>query len=72
MTRARAVEYRITQQLLRRREEAGPAPRHRIVERLIALAAAGVAIALLGAVARELLWAVGACAVVVSLGIRDA
>ncbi len=72
MTSARAVEYRITQQLLRRRGRAGGAPRHRGVERLIALAATGVALAALGAVAPELLWAFGACAAVLALGIRDA
>ena len=71
MTSARAVEYRITQRLLHRREVAGDVPRYRGVERLIALAATGVAIAVLGAVARELLWAFGACAVVLSLGLRD-
>jgi hypothetical protein len=72
MTSARAVEYRITQQLLRSRERARGTPHHRVVERLIALAATGVALAVLGAAAPELLWAFGACAVVVALGIRDA
>ena len=71
MTSARAIEYRITQQLLRRREGHSDCSRTRVVERLISVTAAVAALAVLGSFAQELLWALGGAAAVLTLGIRS-
>ncbi len=68
MTTTRALEYRIARQLRDRRDTAGGRYGARIAERLITFAAVGAALALLGTCAPELLWALVAGAVVLTLG----
>jgi hypothetical protein len=70
MTTAKLVEYQITQQLLRRREEGRSTLRDRIVERTIRTAAIVVGMVLLGSYSQELLWAVLAAGSVFALGIK--
>jgi hypothetical protein len=70
MTNARAIEYRITQQLLRQREGGETASRHRFTERLITAAAVTAVLLLLGSCAQELMWAILGAAGVLTLGTR--
>ena len=70
MTSARAIEYRIIQHRLRRREAEGVRARPRLAERLIMVAAATVSLLVLGAYAQELLWGLLAGATVLTLGTR--
>jgi ABC-type bacteriocin/lantibiotic exporter with double-glycine peptidase domain len=70
MTTAKLVEYQITQQLLRRREEGRSTLRDRIVERTIRTAAIVVGMVLLGSYSQELLWVVLAAGGVFALGIK--
>lgn len=71
MTSARAVEYRITQQLLRQREGRSGLSHARIAERLITTAAVAAVLVVLGSCAQELLWAVVSGALVLTLGTRS-
>ena len=71
MTTARAIEYRITRQLLRRREECANDSVPTVAERLITVAAVAVVLLVLGTCARELLWCLLAGAVVLTLGTRS-
>ena len=70
MTVDRAIEYRITRQLLQRREadrgRARPVP----AERLITGAASIVVLLVLGTVAQELMWGLLAGGAVLALGTR--
>jgi hypothetical protein len=66
---AKALEYEITRQLLRRREGRASATRAGAgIERLITGVAAVAAVVVLGSVFQELLWALLAAAVVLTLG----
>lgn len=69
MTTAKALEYRITQQLLHRRPEKDAPPREvRWADRLIGVLATTVCLFLVGSVMEELLWVVLAGATVFILG----
>jgi len=75
MTAAKLIEYRITRQLLQRREEGGElrgidqqGPRlHPWIDRLIAILAVTVGLFIVGSYLEELLWAVLAAATIFSL-----
>ena len=67
MSTVRLIEHRITQDLLRRRERAGP---RSMAERLITAAAVTAGLLLLGSYLQELLWALLGGAVVLTLGTR--
>lgn len=71
MTTSRALEYRITRHLLRRRESArrGP-PSAGFAERVITAAAVVVGVLLLGSLLQELLWVLVGAATVLTLGTR--
>ncbi len=69
MTAAKLIEYRITQQLLRRRGRVTEPVNTQVVNRLIKIAAATVAVLLLGSYSPELLWVVVAASTVLVLGI---
>ncbi|RLA54822.1 MAG: hypothetical protein DRQ65_05110 [Gammaproteobacteria bacterium] len=69
MTAAKLIEYRITQQLLRRRGRVTEPVNTQVVNRLIKIAAATVAVLLLGSYSPELLWVVVAASTVLALGI---
>jgi len=70
MTNARFIEYRITRDLLQRRES-GPASAPSLpVERLILVTAVTAGMLLLGSYAPELLWVLLAGAAVLTLGTR--
>ena len=57
MTTAKAIEYRISQQLMRRREDAnGPGTCSRVTHRLISVLSVTVVLAALGSYLPELLW----------------
>lgn len=69
MTTAKALEYRITQQLLQRRPREEATPREvRWADRLIGVLAATVCLFLVGSVMEELLWVALAGATVFILG----
>lgn len=70
MTSARFIEYRITQDLLRRRERAAPGGTRKMAERLISAAAVSAGLLLLGSYLQELLWVLLSGAVVLTLGTR--
>ena len=70
MSTVRHLEYRITRQLLHRREYDSVAGRGGLAGRLITAAAMGAAILLLGSYLEELLWALLAGGVVLTLGTR--
>ena len=72
MTHARFIEYRITRDLLQRREGAPAvsASPHLPVEQLITATAVTAGMLLLGSYAQELLWALLAAAAVLTLGTR--
>jgi hypothetical protein len=70
MTSARAIEYRITQQLIEQRKgssgpESGP-----VAERVICVLAASAALLLLGSLSAELLWVAVGSGAVLALGTR--
>jgi hypothetical protein len=73
MTTSRALEYRITRHLLRRRDQV----RHRslsqrgLAERIITAAAVIAGAVLLGSLLQELLWALLAAGTVLTLGIKN-
>jgi hypothetical protein len=70
MTHARFIEYRITRDLLQRREGAPAASVGLPVEQLITATAVTAGMLLLGSYAQELLWALLAAATVLTLGTR--
>lgn len=72
MTASKAIELRITRQLLSRRAAGrGASPGLAPAERLIALLAVTAGLFVLGALLRELLWALLAAATVLALGSVD-
>jgi len=70
MTNARFIEYRITRDLLQRRESGPASARSLPVERLISVTAVTAGMLLLGSYAPELLWVLLAGAAVLTLGTR--
>ena len=70
MSTARMIEYRITRDLLRRRSRGAPAAARRLAVRVISAAALGAALLLIGSYLQELLWALMAGGVVLTLGTR--
>ncbi len=71
MTTAKSIEYQITQQLLRRRAGVTEPVDSQVVNRVIRIAAATVAVVLVGSYSQELLWVLVAATTVLALGIRD-
>lgn len=71
MGTARALEYHIVQQLLRRRASREVAPPSPVAERLIAILAATAGVFLLGSLLQELLWVLLAAGTVLTLGTRS-
>jgi ABC-type bacteriocin/lantibiotic exporter with double-glycine peptidase domain len=71
MTTAKSIEYQITQQLLRRQGGVKEPVNTQVVHRVIRIAAATVAVVLLGSYSQELLWVVVAASTVLALGIQD-
>ena len=69
MTAAKSLEYRITQQLLRRRERGQKSRGLGVADRLINVAAVTVGLVLLGSYLQGLLWVVLAASAVLVLGI---
>lgn len=69
MTNARAIEYRITQQLLQRQHSAGQLGSRygSWVERAISVAAVTVGLFVVGSYLQELLWALLAGGAIVSM-----
>jgi len=70
MTTARLIEYRITRDLLQRRDRQPSFSSERLVERLITATAVTTGMLILGSYAPELLWALLAGAAVLTLGTR--
>lgn len=68
MTTARLIEYRITRDLIRKRELAPAARATARVERVITVAAVTAGMLLLGSYLQELLWVALAAAGVLALG----
>ena len=71
MTAAKSIEYRITQQLLRQGGRVEESVNTQVVNRVIRIAAATVAVVLLGSYSQELLWVLVAASTVLALGIKD-
>ncbi len=71
MTAAKSIEYQITRQLLHRRAGVKEPVNTRVANRVIKIAAATVAVLLLGSYSQELLWVVVAASTVLALGIQD-
>jgi ABC-type bacteriocin/lantibiotic exporter with double-glycine peptidase domain len=71
MTAAKSIEYQITQQLLRRRAGVEEPVNTKVVNRVIRIAAATVAVVLLGSYSQELLWVLVAASTVLALGIKE-
>ena len=71
MTAAKSIEYRITQQLLRRQGGVEETVNTQVVHRVIRIAAATVAVVLMGSYSQELLWVVVAASTVLALGIQN-
>ena len=69
MTAAKLVEYRITRELLRQRGRGYEPVTTRVVNRLIKIVAATVAVVVLGSCMQELLWVAVAASTVLALGI---
>jgi hypothetical protein len=68
MTAAKLIEYRITRQLLRRREEGGEQQGSNVwADRLIAILAVTAGLFILGSYLEELLWALLAATTVCTL-----
>jgi hypothetical protein len=68
MTGAKLIEYRITRQLLQRREEGGEQSGSSVwADRLIAILAVTVALLILGSFLEELLWVLLAAATIFTL-----
>ena len=70
MNTVRDLEYRITRQLLHRRERRAGAGRGGLAGRLITAGAMAATLLLLGSYLQELLWALLAGAAVLTLGTR--
>ena len=70
MTTSRFIEYRITRDLLRRREASSASPSRHIAERMITVAAVAAGMLLLGSYLQELLWVLLGGAAVLTLGVR--
>lgn len=71
MTTAKLIEYQITQQLLRRQAGVTEPVDSQVVNRVIRVAAATVAVVLVGSYSQELLWVVVAATTVLALGMKD-
>ena len=71
MTHAKAVEYRITRKLLQRHSPSCGRGKRSLAEHLIAALSGLAVLLLLGPYLQELLWALIAAGVVLSLGITD-
>jgi len=71
MTTAKSIEYQITQQLLRRQAGVTEPVDSQVVNRVIRVAAATVAVVLVGSYSQELLWVVVAATTVLALGMKD-
>ena len=71
MTTAKSIEYQITRQLLRQRAGVNEPVSTQVVNRVIRIAAATVAVVLMGSYSQELLWVLVAASTVLSLGIQD-
>jgi ABC-type bacteriocin/lantibiotic exporter with double-glycine peptidase domain len=71
MTAAKSIEYRITRQLLRQGERVEESVNTQVVNRVIRVAAATVAVVLLGSYSQELLWVLVAASTVLALGIKE-
>ena len=71
MTADKALEYRITRQLLRRGQRTPAKGKGRTVDRLITCVAVSAALLLMGSYLQELLWAVLAGCTVLTLGSRS-
>jgi hypothetical protein len=68
MTASKLIEYRITRQLLRRRQEGGEQQGANVwADRLIAILAVTAGLFILGSYLEELLWALLAAATVFTL-----
>lgn len=68
MTGAKLIEYRITRQLLQRREEAGEQSGSSVwADRLIAILAVTAGLFILGSFLEELLWVLLAAATIFTL-----
>jgi hypothetical protein len=70
MTTAKFIEYQITRNILRRREQHTQAASGWLADRLIMITAVTAGMLLLGSYLQELLWVVLAAAAVLTLGIR--
>ena len=70
MTAARYIEYRITRQLMHRREQRPGAGSGRLADRIITATAVVASMLLLGSYLQELLWAMLAGGAVLTLGTR--
>jgi len=70
MTTAKFVEYQITRNILRRREQDPRAGSGWLADRLIMITAVTAGMLLLGSYLQELLWVMLAAAAVLTLGIR--
>jgi len=70
MTASKAIEYRVTRQLLQRREVVKKRQLARLADRVITVTAVTAALFLLGSYLQELLWALLAASAVLTLGTR--
>lgn len=70
VTTAKFIEYQITRNILRRREQDSQAGSGWLADRLIMITAVTAGMLLLGSYLQELLWVVLAAAAVLTLGIR--
>ena len=71
MTTAQSLEYRITQQLLRRRGGQRRTARSGVAVRVIRITAVTVAMVLLASFLQELLWVALAGSTIATLGIKS-
>lgn len=71
MIASRAIEARITRQLLLQRNTSVVSAWPRAAERAIAIAAATVGLVLLGSWLQELLWVLISCVAALALGVRS-
>lgn len=68
MTASKAMEYRITRQLLQRRGDAGKRSFSGLADRVISVVALCAGLFLLGSYLQELLWALLAAGAVLTVG----
>jgi len=71
MTAAKSIEYRITRQLLSRQGGVKEPVNTNIANRVIKIAAATVAVVIIGSYLQELLWLLVAASTVLALGLGD-